>query len=121
MFDRLNLLTKSIGVKENLSLEIYSQSHWLTKFIGQALRKTSITNLSSVKFVKLTYLLSCYQRWSPRGRPWPRGHILMSLALASKVKSLALASKLEVPDNCPVLARLKDSSMFWVVKSLWRA
>ena len=45
----------------------------------------------------------CYnQRWSPRGRPWPRGrprgHILKSLALAlaSKVKSLALvlASKI---------------------------
>ena len=29
------------------------------------------------------------QRWSPRGRPWPRGHILKSLVLASKVKSLA--------------------------------
>ena len=24
------------------------------------------------------------QRWSPRRRPWPRGHILKSLALASK-------------------------------------
>ena len=37
------------------------------------------------------------QRWSPRGRPWPRGrprgHILKSLALVSKVKSLALASR----------------------------
>ena len=31
------------------------------------------------------------QRWSPRGRPWPGGHILKSLA--SKVKSLALASR----------------------------
>ena len=36
----------------------------------------------------------CYQRWSPRGRPWPRGHIL---------KSLALASKPQVLENCPVL------------------
>ena len=48
-----------------------------------------------------------YQRWSPRGRPWPRGrprgHILKSLAWASKVKSLALASKLQVLENCPVL------------------
>ena len=38
------------------------------------------------------------QRWSPRGRPWPRGrsrgHIL---------KSLALASKPHVLENCPVL------------------
>ena len=47
------------------------------------------------------------QRWSPRGRPWPRGrprgHFLKSLALASKVKSLALASRPEVLENWPVL------------------
>ena len=49
------------------------------------------------------------QRWSPRGRPWPRGrprgHILKSLALASKVKSLALASRPQVleNENWPVL------------------
>ena len=46
-----------------------------------------------------------YQRWSPRGRPWPRGrprgHILKSLALASKVKSLA--SRPQVLENWPVL------------------
>ena len=44
----------------------------------------------------MTYYAYCgIQRWSPRGRPWPRGHIFKSLALAlaSKVKSLALASK----------------------------
>ena len=47
------------------------------------------------------------QRWSPRGRPWPRGrprgHILKSLALASKVKSLALASRPQVLENWPAL------------------
>ena len=49
------------------------------------------------------------QRWSPRGRPWPRGrprgHNLKSLALAlaSKVKSLALASRPQVLENWPVL------------------
>ena len=32
------------------------------------------------------------QRWSPRGRLWPRGHILKSLA-----------SKPQVLENCPVL------------------
>ena len=46
-------------------------------------------------FQRYNYL---YQRWSPRGRPWsrrrPRGHIL---------KSLALASKPQVLENCPVL------------------
>ena len=39
------------------------------------------------------------QRWSPRGRPWPRGHILKSLA--SKVKSLA--SRPQILENWPVL------------------
>ena len=42
-----------------------------------------------------------YERWSSRGRPWPRGHIWKPLALASKVKSLA--SKPQVLENCPVL------------------
>ena len=32
------------------------------------------------------------QRWSPRGRPWPRGHILKSLA-----------SRPQALKNCPVL------------------
>ena len=45
------------------------------------------------------------QRWSSRGRPWPRGrpreHILKSLALALKVKSLA--SRPQVLENWPVL------------------
>ena len=41
-------------------------------------------------------LFQCfYQRWSPRGRPWPRGHIL---------KSLALASRPQVLENWPVLS-----------------
>ena len=35
-----------------------------------------------------------FQRWSPRGRSWPRGHIF---------KFLALASKPQVLENCPVL------------------
>ena len=46
--------------------------------------------------------LVTYQRWSPRGRPWlPRGHILKSLALTSKVNSLA--SRPQVLENWPVL------------------
>ena len=53
-----------------------------------------------------------YQRWSPRGRPWPqgrpRGQILMSLA-----------SKPQVRKNCPVLAQ--GQHYFSVVKSLWSA
>ena len=50
----------------------------------------------------ITYWLSVKgqdktQRWSPRG------YILKSLALASKVKSLALASRPQVLENWPVL------------------
>ena len=59
------------------------------------------------------------QRWSPRGRPWPRGrprgHILKSLALASKVKSLASSPRKLA---CP---RLENSTIFWNVKILWSA
>ena len=59
--------------------------------------------------VMIYYLLvnckTVIQRWSPRGRPWPQGrpggHILKSLALASKVKSLA--SRPQVLENWPVL------------------
>ena len=54
--------------------------------------------------------LSGFQKWSPRGRPWPRGrprgHILKSLA--SSPRKLA----------CP---RLEDSTIFWNVKILWSA
>ena len=39
---------------------------------------------------KLDLLKTIKQRWSPRGRPWPRGHILKSLALASKPQVLGL-------------------------------
>ena len=58
---------------------------------------------------KVFAVLGWEQRWSPRGRPWPRGRprgqILKSLALASKVKSLALAlaSRPQVLENWPVL------------------
>ena len=63
--------------------------------------------------------VSVSQRWSPRERSWPRGHILKSLALASKVKSLALALA-SSPRKlaCP---RLEDSTIFWNVKILWSA
>ena len=66
-----------------------------------------------------------YQRWSPRGRPWPRGrprgHILKSLALAlaSKVKSLALASKPQVLENWPVLGS-RTALFFEQLKFRWK-
>ena len=46
-----------------------------------------------VPFLLGGWVLYCLDpRWSPRGRPWPRGHILMSLA-----------SKPQVLENWPVL------------------
>ena len=57
-----------------------------------------------------------YQRWSPRGRPWPRGrprgHILKSLALASKPQVLGLGLGLEAlgPRKLPC-PRLEDSTI----------
>ena len=62
---------------------------------------------------------SCKQRWSPRGRPWPRGHILKSLALASKVKSLALASRPQVLENWPVLG--SRTAVFFELLIFWGA
>ena len=60
-----------------------------------------------------------HQRWSPRERPWPRGrprgHILKSLALASKVKSLALVSRPQVLKNWPVLG-LRTALFFELLK-----
>ena len=60
---------------------------------------------NGVAAVLLRCVIIKNQRWSPRGRPWPRGHNLKSLALASKVKSLALAlaSRPQVLENWPVL------------------
>ena len=57
-----------------------------------ALRCLSRAVLKKIKLTKEVYI-HAKQRWSPRGRPWPRGHIF---------KSLALASKPQVLENCPV-------------------
>ena len=50
-----------------------------------------------------------YQRWSPRGRP--RGHIL---------KSLALASKTQVLENCSTLGS-RTALFFKPLKFCWKA
>ena len=56
-----------------------------------------------------------HQRWSPRERPWPRerprGHIF---------KSLALASKPQVLENCPVLGS-RTALFFEPLKFCWKA
>ena len=52
---------------------------------------------------KVVALDSRKQRWGPRG------HILKSFA--SKIKSLALASRPQVLENCPVLS--SRTTLFW--------
>ena len=49
------------------------------------------------------------QRWSPRGRPWPRGHILKSLASKPQVLGLGLEALGPRKLPCP---RLEDSTIF---------
>ena len=66
---------------------------WLHKGGGMAQRplpKYAPVRICTVEMIPV----SDQQRWSPRGRPWPRGHIFKSLALVSKPTS---------PQNCPVL------------------
>ena len=58
---------------------------------------------------KSTLHCNC-QRWRPRGRPWPRGHIL---------KSLALASKPQVLENCPALSS-RTALFFEQLKFCWK-
>ena len=58
------------------------------------------------KKVLILLCTTTYQRWIPRGRPWPQGRILK--ALASNLKSLAsnlksLASKPTSPQKVHVL------------------
>ena len=84
--------------------------------------------MSLQPFTRIASFTHNYQRWSPRGRPWPRGrprgHILKSLALAlaSKVKSLALAlaSKPQVLENWPVLGS-RTALFFKQLKFRWKA
>ena len=49
------------------------------------------------------------QWWSPRGRPWPRGHILKSLASKPQVLGLGLEALGPRKLPCP---RLEDSTIF---------
>ena len=68
--------------------------------------------MAVLKFLQI--FIDIYQRWSPRGRPWPRvrprGHIL---------KSLALASSPQVLKNCPVLGS-RTALFFEQLKFRWK-
>ena len=71
--------------------------------------------LAGIDSVKVDIRMVNDQGWSPRGCPWPRGHILKSLALA-----LALASKPQVLENCPVLGS-RTALFFELLKFGWKA
>ena len=68
---------------------------------------------------KASLVVAQEQRWSPRGRPWPRGrprgHILKSLALASKPQVLGLGLEALGPRKLPC-PRLEDSTIFEPLK-----
>ena len=59
--------------------------------------------LFDISIIMIKFLLSYFQRWSSRERPWPRGRPRGHLALASKLNSLALASKPTSPRKYAVL------------------
>ena len=63
---------------------------------------------------KVSFSIFKQQRWNPRGRPWPQGrpreHIL---------KFLALASKPQVLENCPVLGS-RTALFFEQLKFCWK-
>ena len=70
-----------------------------------------ISVVGKVQFLK-RYLCNSdckLQRWRPRERPWPRGHILKSLALASKPQVLGLG-----------LEASRTALFFEQLKFLWK-
>ena len=71
--------------------------HKLDSFLGE-LSNDCPPAIITITETKLNNANAKSQRWSSRGRPWPRGrprgHIL---------KFLALASRPQVLENCPVL------------------
>ena len=73
-------------------------------------------DFGSMHFKCKSNIVYIYLRWSPRGRPWPRGrprgHILKSLALV-------LASKPQVLENSPVLGS-RRALFFEPLKFCWK-
>ena len=55
------------------------------------------------------------QRWSLQGLPWPRGRPRGQI-----LKSLALASKPQVLENCPILGS-RTALFFEPLKFCWKA
>ena len=83
-------------------------------YLRDAVVNTVVWNIAEREEIDHCYFPN-QQRWSPRGRPWPRGHILKSLA-----------SKPQVLENCPVLGSrtalfLKPLKFRWkTLETLWK-
>ena len=86
-----NVCWRIFEISEDQREQLILQIKESRKFAIQLDELTDITKMPHL----LAYIRYVYQRWSPRGRPWPRGHILKSLALASKPQVLGLDLGLE--------------------------
>ena len=111
---------KPFAKKQKKKRKRWNCFFWVSAYIHSFVVSSNVVklcfNLPKIAIVLIPgcrYYLIRYQKWSPRGRPWPRGHILKSLA--SKVKSLASSPRKLA---CP---RLEDSTIFWIVKISWSA
>ena len=95
--------------------EILSSCHCIICTIVTLKLRTCCVEVNCIAFLKdahlLVYFYTVKQRWSPRGRPWPRGHILKSLALTSKLQVLGLGLEASSPRKLPC-PRLEDSTIF---------
>ena len=119
------------GRQKRSKLVIYHRKEALKIFIGWKDFNNNIRNVLRLNqrlgnihkmLQNFDVAYGYYQRWSPRGRPWPRGrprgHIFKSLALASNPQVLGLGLGLEPSSPrklpCP---RLEDSTIFCSVEN----
>ena len=78
--------------------------HWLGEVFQCCSTLQHTTASMKMRFDLIVLIQYFRQRWSPRNRFWPKRRPRHNLkSLASKVKSLALASKPPSPQKCLVL------------------
>ena len=81
---------KKINIKNGWIIADWKLEKKLPSLALNVTKLSASSVVQFLKFLRLKYIH--FQRWSPRGRPWPqgrpRGHILKSLASASKPQVL---------------------------------
>ena len=100
-----NMATILIHFLQKFAL-VRSFQHFAIKFLNQKIFLARLKSASK-------------QRWSPQGRPCPRGHILKSLALASKPEVLGLGLEASSPRKLPC-PQLENSTFFEQLKFRWK-